>query len=336
MKKKIILAMVTGVVLVMAAGCGTEESDSAKNDSKKKTEQKSGVSSKREEIVTMPITFVNNTDMDIYRLYASSTETDDWEEDILGDTLLEPGDYIEVDFSYSEEETIWDFAIEDEEENLLEYYDMDFEDYGEEGITICLNEDETAEILEGADAYQTLLEQSENAWKDRYIEFINSNQSRGTNAKYALVYIDWDEIPELYIDYGNNAAGGQICSFHYIEGKERFEVVDVGVEGSGYIQKQGLVCDCGGSMGYYYDNIYYMEDGGFLQIFQGEYKEDDGSGIRLDEYGEIIYTYYMDGTRVTEEEYMSTLNSKYDAEDVSLFYDEEVSREQILSTLNNW
>lgn len=327
MNKKMILAMITGMVLVLTAGCGTEKTGSAKSDSKKETEEKRESSSKKEKVITMPITFVNNTDMDIYRLYASCTETDDWEEDILGNTLLEPGDYIEVDFSYNEEETTWDFAIEDEEESMFEYYDMDFEDYGEDGITICLNEDGTAEIIEGADAYQTILDEMQNAWKNCYIEYINSTQSRGTNATYALVYIDWDEIPELYIDYGNNAAGGQICSFHYIEGKERFEVVDVGVEVLNYIPKQGFILDSGGSMDYYYENVYYMEDGGFLKIFQGEITGYDD-----------IYNYYMNGTKVTHEEYLSALDSCCSVMAACVVADEDdkVNKEQIVAMLKDW
>lgn len=331
MRKKIILAMVTAMALVLSAGCGIGVT---KSESKKKAEEKSGVASQKEKVITMPITFVNNTNMDIYRLYASSTGTDDWEEDILGDAFLEPGEHIEVDFSYSEDETTWDFAIEDEEENMFEYYDMDFEDYGEEGISIFLNEDGTADIREGADSYQTIFDEEQDAWKDYYIDYINANQSKGSNAQYTLVYIDDDAFPELYIDYGNNAAGGVVCSYHCIDGKERFEELEIGVEGSGYVPRGGIVCYNGGSMGYYQNIVYVIEDGEFLEVFNGEITEDDGNGIMLDNDGEIIYNYYMDGVKTSGEEYFDELYCYCDIDEVSLFADETVNKKKILSIIN--
>lgn len=107
-----------------------------------------------EDVIVMPTTFVNNTGVDIYCLYASVSDTDDWKDDILEEDVLGTSDYAMVNFWYEPDETVWDFAIENLEGDMLEFYDIDFSDYDEsEGVTIYLNDDGTAELVEGADDY---------------------------------------------------------------------------------------------------------------------------------------------------------------------------------------
>lgn len=164
MKKRILYAVVAGMMLLTATGCGSDKDDSGsssssreesvKEDDKDDVDEEETDSEDDEDVIMMPTTFVNNTGVDIYYLYASVTDTDDWEEDILEEDLLEPSDYAMVNFWYAPDETVWDFAIEDSEGNMLEFYDIDFSDYDDsEGVTIYLNDDGTADIVEGADDY---------------------------------------------------------------------------------------------------------------------------------------------------------------------------------------
>lgn len=157
MKKRILYAVVAGMVLLTATGCGSDKADSGYSSSSK--EEKVREADKddvdeddtdSEDVIVMPTTFVNNTGVDIYCLYASVADTDEWEEDILEEDLLESSDYVMVNFWYASDETVWDFAIEDSEGNKLEFYDIDFSDYDEsEGVTIYLNDDGTADFVEG-------------------------------------------------------------------------------------------------------------------------------------------------------------------------------------------
>ena len=166
--RKILLTAVTGMALMLAVGCGSSSEDTKSSSNDKKQEDTNATSSNdneqedvndEPEVLEMPITFVNNTEIDIYCLYASTSDTDDWEEDLLGDNVMEPGDYAEINFMYTEDETVWDVAIEDDEENVLEFYDLNLEDYDEQdGVTIYLNNDGTADIYEGADEYQSSLQ----------------------------------------------------------------------------------------------------------------------------------------------------------------------------------
>lgn len=111
------------------------------------------------ESVTFPLTVINNTGEDIYELYASVVHTDDWEEDILGANILESGDSFVINFEITEDTLVWDFKIENEDGDMLEFYDVDFSDYHMEGAMLIFNADGTAtmanegdDILEGDDA----------------------------------------------------------------------------------------------------------------------------------------------------------------------------------------
>ena len=69
------------------------------------------------------VTLSNESDFDITEVYASSCDEDDWNEDMLEDDLLEPGEQGEIIV----EAGCWDFkAIAGDEE--LEHYDIELED----------------------------------------------------------------------------------------------------------------------------------------------------------------------------------------------------------------
>ncbi|HEX8387212.1 MAG TPA: hypothetical protein VF576_13560 [Rubricoccaceae bacterium] len=72
---------------------------------------------------TATVTLSNESDFDITEVYASTCDEDDWEEDMLEDDLLEPGESAEI----TVEMGCWDFkAIAAGEE--IEHYDIDLED----------------------------------------------------------------------------------------------------------------------------------------------------------------------------------------------------------------
>ncbi len=64
---------------------------------------------------------LNDTEQTIYYIYISPADSDDWEEDVLGDTVLAPRQRIEVHFTgYPEEQCYFDILAIDENEN--EYF----------------------------------------------------------------------------------------------------------------------------------------------------------------------------------------------------------------------
>lgn len=73
-----------------------------------------------------PVTFtlVNGTGDTLMEFYASPPNVEDWEEDILGDDVLEPGEKVNVTISDGREDCEYDFLAvfeNDEEEYDLEH-----------------------------------------------------------------------------------------------------------------------------------------------------------------------------------------------------------------------
>jgi hypothetical protein len=62
---------------------------------------------------TQDFTLVNQTGSAIHNLYVSETSKDDWEEDVLGDDVLEDGQSVNVTFS-GKKACTWDLMIKDE------------------------------------------------------------------------------------------------------------------------------------------------------------------------------------------------------------------------------
>lgn len=84
-----------------------------------------------------------------------------------------------------------------------------------------------------------------------------------------LIYVDDDEIPELYFDSGSEAGGGIVCTYY------NGTVIEQYISGSGmhYIPKSGYIYNPSGHMGYYYDNVYRLRDGKFENVASGSYEE---------------------------------------------------------------
>lgn len=73
-----------------------------------------------------PVTFtlVNGTDVTLMEFYASPPSTEEWEEDILGEEVLEPGERVQITIADGRDDCDYDFlgVFEDEygnEEELV-------------------------------------------------------------------------------------------------------------------------------------------------------------------------------------------------------------------------
>ncbi len=66
-------------------------------------------------------TLVNRTGVEIYALYVTPHNANEWGEDILGvDTLLS-NEELDISFSRKEKAKYWDVRIEDEDGNFIEW-----------------------------------------------------------------------------------------------------------------------------------------------------------------------------------------------------------------------
>lgn len=166
-------------------------------------------------------------------------------------------------------------------------------------------------------------------WQEAYIDFINKPErtiwTSGTSPDYSLIYVDNDDIPELYINTGYSAGGEFVVSFY--DGNVRALNRDRG--GIKYMEYGGLFYSDWGNAGFYPCDVYMLERGTFSEIGTGWYSD------YADEQGNIYFDYFWDGRAVTEAAYESHIDELIDRSkctEPSLMY----SKGEILEVLSDW
>ena len=138
-------------------------------------------------------------------------------------------------------------------------------------------------------------------WQAAYVEYIEGFEEK-ERCYYSLIYVDDDDIPELVIDTGFGAGGYKILTFH------NGEVDDHQTDGRlfYYIEKKNLLNNTGGRMGYYFDRICSIENGKWVYVTGGEYRENPENRME--------FLYEWEGKPVEEEEYEDKLDEVFDRE----------------------
>ena len=69
-------------------------------------------------------TLVNSTGVEIDKVFISPHDSDDWEEDILGQDTLPDGQKVDIKFNRAEKAALWDLRVEDSKENSIEWTNL--------------------------------------------------------------------------------------------------------------------------------------------------------------------------------------------------------------------
>jgi hypothetical protein len=69
-------------------------------------------------------TLVNETGVEIDKVFISPSDKDDWEEDILGKDTLPSGQSVEIKFDREETAANWDLKVEDKEGNAITWENL--------------------------------------------------------------------------------------------------------------------------------------------------------------------------------------------------------------------
>lgn len=164
------------------------------------------------------------------------------------------------------------------------------------------------------------------AWRTTYADYIDGLWKDGqpdSAFSFSLIYLDNDDIPELFISTACEA-DGEIAVTYY-DGKISEESLPR--MGSMYIERSGLIYTNTGHMGYYPVYIRKLEKGEFSVI---------GSGIRTErldnENDNLIKDYEWEGKMVSEEEYNDHIDLMFDREQ-GICPERRYSSEEMLSLL---
>lgn len=138
---------------------------------------------------------------------------------------------------------------------------------------------------------------SEENWASLYLDYINGLDENYNDFK--LVYLDDDDIPELYVIRFQGQAYDYLCHINSGEVKE----MKYGYSSLYYFERANLFCLSGFTMGIAFDNVYCFDNQKEIQsLATGNYGTPVG--------GEPNYKW--NGNDVTEEEYNNSLSAVFD------------------------
>ena len=136
-------------------------------------------------------------------------------------------------------------------------------------------------------------------WKTVMLNYLKTESNPSINEGYELIYINDDEIPELVERGISECEGSRVIS---VVGDtiSKLQTIRLGIM---YIEKGNLLLNEDGNMGYYYTDIYALQNGEFEKIFSGSCHDPEGVPMK-DENGQFVFEYEIDGNSVSEETYL--------------------------------
>lgn len=139
-------------------------------------------------------------------------------------------------------------------------------------------------------------------WRQAYADYAGKASKEGF-VSFSLIYVDDDDIPELFLGGDCEATGERICTY---KNGQIIEQNFPRLDGTSYIEKSGLIENCYGNMGCYGMDLYRLNNGKFEIVHSGYYEEGYSS------LGEVYVTCYLDGREVEKTELDSTFAGSFD------------------------
>ena len=176
--------------------------------------------------------------------------------------------------------------------------------------------------MEYSEEWSVDLEGNYSSWQEGFADWIREHESENIDfyngyqsCHYQLVYVDDDDVPELFVQ-GNSEAEGE-CIVSFYDGKmSQYYLSRIG--GTVYRKLQGLVYNQNGNSGYYPVRIGKLYHGKFYKA---------GSGIEMEEPiekdGEIIpHSHYeWEGVVLSEDDFWKEVNTVFPLEDADNIYE---------------
>lgn len=181
------------------------------------------------------------------------------------------------------------------------------------------NTDSTSELL--------FTRPDDKEWKAAYMDYLSEfvvKNNLYNMCEYYLIYVDDNDVPELFIDTGIEASGEYVVTYYKNETIEKH----LDRIGSEFIERSGLILTNTGHMGYLPLTITKLENGSFTVVAEGLCVwSNEGTD-------EQTVTCEWEGESVSMDEFEKNLGEIYDKEkslrpDDGYTFDEMVS---ILST----
>ena len=166
-------------------------------------------------------------------------------------------------------------------------------------------------------------------WQMAYLDYISTRKDN--YAFYALVFIDDDNMPELYLCGRDNATGDAVCTLRNgaIVEQRLYQVC-----GGSYIKKRGQLANQTSSMGVFYTNVYKLNEDGFSQKFSAFSAEvigkEENGDLKLD------YEYYVNDEKVDKADYDDAISDAFNFDKATKLNKDAVEYEEFKKLVENY
>ncbi|MDT8717891.1 hypothetical protein IAI10_14595 [Clostridium sp. 19966] len=92
-----------------------------------------------QEVIQVPVTIINGTDVEFAKLYASGIDVDNWGNNLIGSGTFPPGYELKVKFGVDANNLKWDFKAVDLYGDSLVFNGLDLSNCNVDGVTITLS-----------------------------------------------------------------------------------------------------------------------------------------------------------------------------------------------------
>ncbi len=151
-------------------------------------------------------------------------------------------------------------------------------------------------------AYVKYLEEDIPKWNDEY--------DMSDELRYTLIYLDDDDIPELYIFFNIESDGEMAVSYH----NGNLSSCHFSRHFSKYIERSGFIYTHTGNFGWYPMKITKLDNGVFTTVLSGVTYITPEEQEKWNNGEEWSYTYELDELVVSKEEFDQQVNSFLDVE----------------------
>lgn len=161
-------------------------------------------------------------------------------------------------------------------------------------------------------------------WQMAYLDFLE--RAKNNHIAFALVCIDEDDIPELYLNGDCEATGDAICTY------QNGQVIELRLRrtfGGSYIPGSGLVKNANGNMGYYTTDIFKLTDSGFVSIWSGLEEQEYIPPVNENEDATFVSTFFIGDQVVNEEAYYAAIETEFPASQAVWLHESAVSLDAI-------
>ena len=184
----------------------------------------------------------NDTGVEIHQIFISSSDTADWQEDLLGsDKVLPAGNEVEIEFAPDEDAELWDVRVVDSEGTAIDWTGLQLTEIVR--LTLQIEDGEPVATIENVDDAEAEEEDAEEDAGDAEAAAQDFTLANATGVDIEQIYIssaDQKSWEEDLLDAGTILPDGNEVEIHFAPGEDA-ELWDIRV-----VDGEGTAIDFGG------------------------------------------------------------------------------------------